>query len=468
MSKFQAPKGMRDFAPKDVLRREYLFNIISTTFKKHGFMPLETPTMENLETLTGKYGEEGDRLIFKVLNSGDYLKKFRSKPEAEVKEVLHAEGSKKLTPLISEKGLRYDLTVPFARYVSQNHGQIALPFKRYQIQPVWRAERPQKGRYREFTQCDGDIIGDTSLLCENELLQIYEDVFKQLKLHDTKLIVNNRKLLAAMAEMIGANDRLTDLTIAIDKLDKIGREKVEEELKEKGLSTEQIAKLSPIFELSTQMGANTKIDNQKTLASIEKILGQTEMGTKGVSEMRELLEIAHASELETLHFDPLLARGLDYYTGTIVEVKATEGKIGSLGGGGRYDNLTDIFGVKDLSGVGVSFGADRILLLLEERNLFPENLESYCQALIIHFGENSQAQHLKLAKNLREAGISTELYPSASKMKKQMKYADQKAVQFVILQGEEEIKNEQITVKNMQTGDQKTLKVEEFIQSLRA
>ncbi len=465
MSKFQAPKGMRDFAPQEVLKREYLFDIITQAFKRHGFMPLETPTMENLETLTGKYGEEGDRLIFKVLNSGDYLKKLRNKDEKEREEIITAEGSKKLTPYICEKGLRYDLTVPFARFVSQNHGQLALPFKRYQIQPVWRAERPQKGRYREFTQCDGDIIGDSSLLCELELLQIYENVFSQLKLHDTQLIINNRKILAAMAEMIGASDKLTELTIAIDKLDKIGRQKVEEELAQKGLDSQQIEKLSPLFELSEQMSKQEKADNQSTLKTLESILAQTEMGQRGIAEMRELIEMGQACELKTLYFDPLLARGLDYYTGTIVEVKAKNTQIGSLGGGGRYDNLTDIFGVKDLSGVGVSFGADRILLLLEERELFPENLETYCEVLIIHFGKESQVQHLQLANKLRKAGISTELYPSAAKMKKQMKYANQKAVNFVILQGEEEIQNGQITVKNMHTGEQKTQKVEEFIQS---
>lgn len=465
MSKFQAPKGMRDFAPQEVLKREYLFDIITQAFKRHGFMPLETPTMENLETLTGKYGEEGDRLIFKVLNSGDYLKKIRNKDEKEREEIITAEGSKKLTPHICEKGLRYDLTVPFARFVSQNHGQLALPFKRYQIQPVWRAERPQKGRYREFTQCDGDIIGDSSLLCELELLQIYENVFSQLKLHDTQLIINNRKILAAIAEMIGASDKLTELTIAIDKLDKIGRQKVEEELVQKGLDSQQIAKLSPLFELSEQMSKQEKADNQSTLKTLDSILGQTEMGQRGIAEMRELIEMGQACELKTLYFDPLLARGLDYYTGTIVEVKAKNTQIGSLGGGGRYDNLTDIFGVKDLSGVGVSFGADRILLLLEERELFPENLETYCEVLIIHFGKESQVQHLQLANKLRMAGISTELYPSAAKMKKQMKYANQKAVNFVILQGEEEIQNGQITVKNMHTGEQKTQKVEEFIQS---
>lgn len=453
MAKVGTPKGTRDFSPEVVLKRKYMFDVMAQTFEKFGYMPLETPCMENLSVLTGKYGEEGDRLIFKILNSGDYLSKV---PE----DLLAEKNSRGLVPKISEKGLRYDLTVPFARFVVQHQNDLVFPFKRYQMQPVWRADRPQKGRYREFYQCDCDVVGSESLLLEVEQIQIFDEVFTKLEFEEVLIHINNRKILTGIADAVGELDKLVDLTIAMDKLDKIGKEKVLAEMGERGISADAIAKLPPLFDLK---------DEDEKFNYLQNLLAKSEVGQKGLEELKTVLELSRAQGVERLFFEPTLARGLDYYTGTIFECKSETGGIGTLGSGGRYDNLTEVFGVSGLPGIGISFGAERIYDLMVAREKFPKELATITQALIVQFGDETLIEDLKLAKLLRDSGVSTELYPGAVKMKKQMKYANQKSIPVVLMQGEEEVKNGVVTVKVMANGEQKELppgKIAEFIQSL--
>ena len=452
MSKVSTPKGTRDFSPAEVIKRQYLFDTIRKSFQKFGFMPLETPSMENLSVLTGKYGEEGDRLIFKILNSGDYLNKIDEK-------ILVNKEVKALTPKISEKALRYDLTVPFARYVVQHQNDIVFPFKRYQIQPVWRAERPQKGRYREFFQCDADVVGTESLLCEVELMQIYEEAFKALNLDGISIKINNRKILTGMAEVIGEKNRIIDMTIAIDKLDKIGKDKVLEELKGKNFSDDSLKKLDPLFGLSG--------NSEEQLTFMKTYLKDSEIGLKGIEELETVMNLCKEVGLELLEFEVTLARGLEYYTGAIFEVKVNDGSMGSIGAGGRYDNLTEIFGLKDVSGVGISFGADRIYDILEMRDLFPKDIAQTTKAMIINFGSETLSSNLKVVKELRDNGIPTEIYPSDAKMKKQMKYADGKSIPYVILQGTDEASQGKATLKNMTTGEQKLVDVKDLPSLIR-
>jgi len=448
--KLNTPKGTRDFSPAEMVRRNYIFDTVKTVFKKYGYQPIETPAMENSETLMGKYGEEGDRLIFKILNSGDFLKKADEK-------LLESKDSK-VASQISEKALRYDLTVPFARYVVQNRNEITFPFKRYQIQPVWRADRPQKGRYREFYQCDIDVIGSNSLLNEVEMVQVTDEVFSSLNIPVT-VKINNRKLLAAIAEVIGALDAFIDITVALDKLDKIGEEKVVNELKERGISDDCVEKLLPL--LRFQGNTAEKLDFLKTY------LGENETGQKGIAEVSEVLETAQKliSNKTVLELDLTLARGLNYYTGAIFEVRSNiEGTLSSsISGGGRYDDLTGIFGMKDVSGVGISFGADRIYDVLQEANLFPEFTSDSTQVFFVNFGKEESDYCLGLVKQLREAGINTELYPDSAKMKKQMTYANNNAIQFVAMVGTDEIESGKIGVKNMTTGEQSSLSISELI-----
>jgi len=433
------PKGTRDFSPLEMARRNYIFDTVKSVFKIYGFQQIETPAMENLSTLTGKYGEEGDKLLFKILNSGDFLSKAKE-------EDLQARNSQKTTFRISEKGLRYDLTVPFARYVVQYQSEINFPFRRFQIQPVWRADRPQKGRYREFYQCDVDIIGSDSLLNEYELIQIVDQVFSRLGISVT-LKINNRKVLAGIAETIGEADRIIDITIAIDKLDKIGLEKVNEELAEKGVSVEAILKLQPILLLSGS--------NEEKLNRIEQVISGSETGRKGIEELRTIFGYLHAGSVATtVELDLTLARGLNYYTGAIFEVKANEVQIGSITGGGRYDDLTGIFGLPGISGVGVSFGADRIYDVMEQLGLFPKDQTDSTQVMFVNFGAAEEAFCLPLLEKLRQSGIPAEIYPSADKMKKQMIYANKKGVKYVILAGESEMAEGAFTVKNMESGEQ--------------
>jgi histidyl-tRNA synthetase len=433
------PKGTRDFSPIEMARRNYIFDTVRGVFKLYGFQQIETPAMENLSTLTGKYGEEGDKLLFKILNSGDFLSK------ANENDLL-AKNSVKTTFQISEKGLRYDLTVPFARYVVQYQSELNFPFKRFQIQPVWRADRPQKGRYREFYQCDVDIIGSDSLLNEYELIQIVDRIFAQLGIRVT-VKINNRKVLAGIAETIGEADRIIDITTAIDKLDKIGLEKVNDELREKGISEESIRKLLPILTLS---GSNVE-----KLDRIEDVIRASEIGKRGIEELRAIFKYINGGNLSTnVELDLTLARGLNYYTGAIFEVKSNDVQIGSITGGGRYDDLTGIFGLPNISGVGVSFGADRIYDVMEQLDLFPKDQTVSTRVLFINFGMNEEAYCLPLLENLRRAGIPSEIYPSDDKMKKQMNYANRKGVKYVILAGESEIAEGIVTVKNMDSGEQ--------------
>ena len=442
------PKGTRDFSPLEMARRNYIFDTVKSVFKIYGFQQIETPAMENLSTLTGKYGEEGDKLLFKILNSGDFLSKAKE-------EDLQARNSQKTTFRISEKGLRYDLTVPFARYVVQYQSEINFPFRRFQIQPVWRADRPQKGRYREFYQCDVDIIGSDSLLNEYELIQIVDQVFSRLGISVT-LKINNRKVLAGIAETIGEADRIIDITIAIDKLDKIGLEKVNEELAEKGVSVEAILKLQPILLLSGS--------NEEKLNRIEQVISGSETGRKGIEELRTIFGYLHAGSVATtVELDLTLARGLNYYTGAIFEVKANEVQIGSITGGGRYDDLTGIFGLPGISGVGVSFGADRIYDVMEQLGLFPKDQTDSTQVMFVNFGAAEEAFCLPLLEKLRQSGIPAEIYPSADKMKKQMIYANKKAVKYVILAGESEIAEGVVTVKNMESGEQTGVETDRLI-----
>jgi len=446
------PKGTRDFSPVEMSRRNFIFDTIRTVFQNYGYQPIETPAMENLSTLMGKYGEEGDRLLFKILNSGDFLNGLDEKELAE-------KNSNKITNSISEKGLRYDLTVPFARYVVQHRNEITFPFKRYQIQPVWRADRPQKGRYREFYQCDVDVIGSDSLLNEVELIRVIDAIFQKLNI---KIVIklNNRKVLSGIAEMMDSPELLTDITTAMDKLDKIGEEKVFEELQQRGLEKETIEKLKPILSL--------KGNNEQKLASLKNILDETEDGKRGIEELQTVLELLSGLALKAnVELDQSLARGLNYYTGAIIEVKAAEVNIGSICGGGRYDNLTGVFGLPGVSGVGVSFGADRIYDVMNELNLFPEQVQQSVQVLLVNFGDKEAAFSLKIMERMQTVGISAELYPDADKMKKQMKYADQKGVKYVMLIGEHEMETGQFTLKNMQSGEQITADLEELIFEMR-
>ena len=445
------PKGTRDFGPAEMVKRNYIFDTIKGVFKNYGYQPIETPAMENLSTLMGKYGEEGDKLLFKVLNSGDFLSK--------ADEALMAEkNSLKLTSQISDKGLRYDLTVPFARFVVQHRNDIQFPFKRYQIQNVWRADKPQKGRYREFYQCDVDVIGSQSLLNEVELIQIVDDVYQKLNIN-VVVKMNNRKILAGIAETIGQPDKIIDITVAIDKLDKIGLEKVNAELIAKGIPETAVDQLQPILNLS---GTNTE-----KLAQIKEVLNNSEVGLKGVEEMETVFNwLAPLGVKTEVELDLTLARGLNYYTGAIFEVKALDVKIGSITGGGRYDDLTGIFGMPDVSGVGISFGADRIYDVMEQMDLYPKESSATTLLLFVNFGEKEQAWCLPVIKKLRAAGISTEIYPQAAKMKKQMTYANARSIPFVALVGEDEMNSGQITVKDMVKGEQEKLTVEALIAKL--
>lgn len=434
------PKGTRDFSPVEMLRRKYIFGTIERVFQKYGFLPLETPAMENLETLTGKYGEEGDRLIFKVLNSGDA---WGGVSDDVKRQVASGESVSpgRLASELSEKALRYDLTVPFARYVVQHQNEIAFPFKRYQIQPVWRADRPQKGRYREFYQCDADVIGSKSLFSEIELVQLFDDVFTDLGLQ-VVVKINDRKVLSGIAEVCGQPEKVVDIVTAIDKLDKIGREKVEEEMRAKGVSDEAIKGIAPLFDLKGSWS------EQRPL--LEKWLANSSTGQQGLKDLAFTFDAVGTLKSAKLEFDPTLARGLDYYTGAIFEVKAAEGTMpGSICGGGRYDDLTGIFGLKNMSGVGISFGADRIYDVLLETNKFPTELGSSTRLLFANFGEAEAMHSLKLLRTVREAGIAAELYPDQVKMAKQFKYADEKGIPFVAVIGENEMKEGKITLKFM-------------------
>lgn len=444
------PKGTRDFSPLEMTRRNYIFDTIKTVFQSYGYQAIETPSMENLSTLMGKYGEEGDKLLFKILNSGDFLKK--------VNEDVRDADSNRIATQISEKGLRYDLTVPFARYVVQHRNEITFPFKRYQIQPVWRADRPQKGRYREFFQCDVDVIGSNSLLNEVELILIIDEVFKNLGIK-TEVLINNRKILAGIAEVIGEPEKIIDITAAIDKLDKIGLEKVNFELQEKGISNEAITKLQPIIQLSGSL--------KDKFASLTEILKDSEVGMKGIEEAKIIFD--HLKELSLdakWNLDLTLARGLNYYTGAIIEVKSADVKIGSICGGGRYDDLTGIFGLADVSGVGISFGADRIYDVLNELNKFPANEQFTTKLMFVNFGEKEAKYCLGLLQKIRAAKIKAELYPDTAKMKKQMSYANSKGIEYVALVGDNEMKEGLITLKNMNNGEQKTLAIDVLIKEL--
>ena len=435
------PKGTRDFSPVEIAKRNYIFSTIQEVFETFGFQPIETPSFENSSTLLGKYGEEGDRLIFKILNSGEYLKKV---DDALLKDKDHA----KLTPNISEKALRYDLTVPFARYVVQHQNDIVFPFKRYQMQPVWRADRPQKGRFREFYQCDADVVGSKSLWQEVEFVQLYDAVFTNLGLTETVIKINNRKLLSGIAEIIGAKDKLIDFTVALDKIDKIGLEGVTKEMLSKGISQEALKKLQPLFDL--------KGSNKDKLEQLSSLLLASKEGLEGVEELKFVVDKIEKLELQSaiLEIDVTLARGLNYYTGAIYEVQTNKVDIGSIGGGGRYDDLTGIFGLKDISGIGISFGLDRIYLVLEELNLFEKIELPRPKVLFLNFGEKESLYCMQIMKNLREHRIKSELYPDNSKLKKQMNYANKRMIPFVVFVGEQELSENNYTLKNMKTGEQ--------------
>ena len=449
------PKGTRDFSPIEVAKRNFIMNTIKVQFEKFGFQPIETPSFENSDTLMGKYGEEGDRLIFKILNSGDYLNKAD-------REAYKNADSLKLTASISEKALRYDLTVPFARYVVQHQSEVEFPFKRYQVQPVWRADRPQKGRFREFFQCDADVVGSNSLWQEVEFVQLYDEVFTALNLNGVTIKINNRKVLSGFAEVIGEQERLIDFTVALDKLDKIGEEGVKKEMLEKGISLEALKNIQPIFGLKGNFGEKIKV--------LKDILSGSEIGLKGIEELEFIQKVISEMPLKSavLDLDVTLARGLNYYTGAIFEVAppATV-KIGSIGGGGRYDDLTGIFGLKDMSGVGISFGLDRIYLVLEELDLFPIAVSANTKVLFINFGDKEALYGLKAVQKLREAGIAAEIYPDAAKMKKQMNYANRREIPYVVLAGEEEMTNEVYGLKNMATGDQDKIGLQIMIEKLK-
>ncbi|WP_026755502.1 histidine--tRNA ligase [Sediminibacter sp. Hel_I_10] len=448
------PKGTRDFNAFEVAKRTYIIQTIKERFERFGFQPIETPSFENSETLMGKYGDEGDRLIFKILNSGDFLSKVADTD-------YHAKDSTKITSSISEKALRYDLTVPFARYVVQHQNEIDFPFKRYQIQPVWRADRPQKGRFREFFQCDADVVGSTSLWQEVEFIQLYDAVFSALKLEGVTIKINNRKILSGIAEVIGAQDKLIDFTVALDKLDKIGEDKVKAEMLDKGILPSGIDKLQPLFRLKGDFGSQ--------IEELKSILNTSEEGKKGIEELEFINTAICTLGLHTasLQLDVTLARGLNYYTGAIFEVSAPEGvAMGSIGGGGRYDDLTGIFGLKDVSGVGISFGLDRIALVLEELNLFPETVSHGVKVLFINFGDQEAMASLKAIKQLRAHHISAELFPDNKKTIKQFNYANKREIPFVVLLGESEMTSNTFTLKNMKTGDQEQVSLETLISKL--
>ena len=450
------PKGTRDFSPEEMVKRNFIFNTIKSVFRKFGYQEIQTPSMENLETLTGKYGDEGDKLIFKILNSGDFLSKVSP-------EELQVGDAKKLTSKVSEKALRYDLTVPFARYVVAHQNDISLPFKRFQIQPVWRADRPQKGRYREFYQCDADVVGSESLLNEAEFVLIYQEALSQLGLKDFSILINNRKILSGIAEIIGKPELIIDMTVAIDKLDKIGFDGVCKELLERGFTQSDIEKLQPIIEL--------KGSNSEKIQALKKVLAYSEIGQKGIEEVETIF--TYIQQLQTpkatlpnVALDITLARGLNYYTGAIFEVKSNEVAMGSIGGGGRYDDLTGMFGLKNLSGVGISFGADRIYDVLEELDAFPKNTTESTKVLISNFDETSEAFALPILSQLRAAGIAAELYPQATKLKKQLGYADSKRIPYVILIGSEEMASGLLSLQNMKSGEQSTLTIQALLAQL--
>jgi len=445
-AKVQIPKGTRDFTPNIMFRRNYIFKIVKSNFERYAYSPIETPAMENLDTLTGKYGEEGDRLIFKILNSGDFLSK------SNINENIT---SKLLSKEIAEKALRYDLTVPFARFVVNNKNDITFPFKRYQMQNVWRADRPQKGRFREFYQCDADVIGSNSLLNEIELIQLCDDVFTDLKVPNIKILINNRKILAAMIEMMSASEFFDDFVIILDKIDKIGLEKVEDELIKIGVPKKKLSILNNFLNI-------TDIDK------LTNLLGDSKIGVIGVQELKYIMKNIENLNLKSseLKFDITLARGLDYYTGSILEVKSQDVNIGSIAGGGRYDDLTSVFGLDDVSGVGISFGIDRIYLVMEELGLFPKDIDLSTQVMFVNFGEKESLYCLSLLKELRNNNISAELYPSSVKIKKQMTYADNKGVQFVIMIGEDEMKSNTLSVKDMNSGEQNNLTLTQFMKKI--
>ncbi len=446
------PKGTRDFTPVEMARRNYIFDTIKDVFRLYGFSPIETPAMENLSTLMGKYGEEGDKLLFKILNSGDFLRDVDP-------ELLSSEHVTRLAARLCEKGLRYDLTVPFARFVVMHRNDLQFPFKRYQIQPVWRADRPQKGRYREFYQCDADVVGSDSLLNEIELLEMIDEVFRRLKVRVT-IKLNNRKVLAGIAELIGCPDKIIDITVAIDKIDKIGLENVKAELLERGIPAEGVDRLTPLLTLSGSTA--------ERLAALRSLLAGVEIGQKGIDELTEVIEGVEALGLDCeLELDVSLARGLNYYTGTIIEVKARDVEIGSITGGGRYDNLTGVFGMPGISGVGISFGADRIYDVLNALDLYPAAVEESVKVMFTNFGKAEAAAALKAAKALRKAGISAEVYPDAAKMKKQMSRANELHVPYVAIIGETELAEGKVTLKNMTTGEQTLLPVADLAESVK-
>lgn len=446
------PKGTRDFSPIEMAKRNYIFNTIKDVFLLYGFQQIETPAMENLSTLMGKYGEEGDKLLFKMLNSGDYLKNAPA-------EMLEQHDYIHLIPKISEKGLRYDLTVPFARYVVMHRNNIQFPFKRYQIQPVWRADRPQKGRYREFYQCDADVVGSDSLMNEVELVGMIDEVFKRFGIN-VIIKINNRKVLSGIAEVIGAPDKIVDITVAIDKIDKIGLENVNAELLEKGLSQDAVDALQPLLTLSGS--------NEEKLATLSTLLASSQVGMKGVEELRYVLTNSEAQQPKgVVELDVSLARGLNYYTGTIIEVKAKDVTIGSITGGGRYDNLTGVFGMPSTSGVGISFGADRIYDVLNTLELYPKDTLASTKVLFVNFGEKEGAQSLQYVMKLRANGIPSEIYPDSTKMKKQMSYANDKNVAYVAMVGETEMANGTIALKCMETGEQENLTIDEVVSKLK-
>lgn len=442
----QIPKGTRDFTSKIMFRRNYIFNKVKSCFERYGYAPIETPAMENIETLTGKYGDEGDRLIFKVLNSGDFLSKSNIDENTT---------SKSLSKEIADKALRYDLTVPFARYVALNRNELSFPFKRYQMQNVWRADRPQKGRFREFYQCDADVIGSKSLLNEIELIQLCDDIFSELNVPNINILVNNRKILSAMIDLMSASEIFNEFVIVLDKIDKIGLDNVKSELIKIGVSDEKIGILDTFL-------------NSNNVNELSNILKDSSIGMEGVSEMNYIFDKIEKLNLKnsTLKFDVSLARGLNYYTGSIFEVKSNDVEIGSIAGGGRYDDLTSIFGLDNVSGVGISFGIDRIFLVMDELNLFPEDIDISSRVLFVNFGEVESEFCLSLVKKLRDNNINSELYPSAEKIKKQMNYANNKGVQYVVMVGEDEMKSGKLSIKNMQTGDQEKMNISELIKIL--
>jgi len=456
MEKPTLPKGTRDFGPETMAKRQFILNTARTVFQTFGFQPLETPAMENLSTLTGKYGEEGDQLLFKILNSGDFLKDVDN-------QKLETRNSKVLAPDISEKGLRYDLTVPFARYVMMNRNEVSFPFKRYQIQPVWRADRPQKGRYREFYQCDADVVGTNSLICEAEIILMIKEVFEGLGIEDYTIKINHRGILSGIAESIGAKENETSLFVGIDKLDKIGEEKVKEELRPKGFADES---LDALFEI-----LNIKGSTSTKISSLTSTFADSESGKKGLSDLQEVLNLlrSYGANEDHVEFDIALARGLSYYTGCIFEVKINNVAIGSVSGGGRYDNLTQAFGDKEnLSGVGFSFGVDRIYDAMEELKIFPKDTAVSSKILVCHFDEESMRYGLGLLTKLRENEIASEIYPEVTKLKKQLDFANKKAIPFTLVIGSEEIKSGLLSIKDMDRGEQKKLSIDQIIEKLKS